>query len=257
MATTTRLELTALAGFPVVEPGDDLAQLIVACAGRCGFCPRDGDVVVLAQKIVSKAENRFIDLASVTPSPRAEELAIATGKDARLVEAILAESRRIVRAAPNVLIVEHHLGFIMANAGVDQSNVGPPGSATRALLLPEDPDGSAEVLRRALEDCWRKRIGVVVNDSFGRPWRQGTVGVAIGSAGIPVLMDRRGEADLFGRTLNATVIGYADEIAAAASLIMGQAGEARPVVVIRGLEWAPSEAHCDALVRPAALDLFR
>jgi coenzyme F420-0:L-glutamate ligase/coenzyme F420-1:gamma-L-glutamate ligase len=243
MPRAARLELIALPDVPRIHAGDDLAEVIAACATRCGMALADGDVVVVAQKIVSKAENRIVDLASVTPSPEALALAAGSGKDPRLVEVILSQSRRVVRCAPNVLIVEHHLGFVMANAGVDQSNVGPADGVERVLLLPVDPDASAAALRDALETRLGIRVAVVINDSFGRAWRLGTVGVAVGVAGLPALVDKRGQCDLFGRRLVATDIGFADEIAAAASMLMGQADEGRPIAVVRGLSWS---AHCRA-----------
>ena len=248
------LELIAVPGIPMVQAGDDLAALIADGLARADLVTRPGDVLVVAQKVVSKAEGRMVDLASVTPSPRAIALAEEVQKDPRLVEVILSESVRVVRARPGLLIVEHRLGFVMANAGVDRSNVAPPqdGAEERVLLLPRDPDASAEALR--------ERLGLpgVINDSFGRAWRRGTVGVAIGAAGLPALLDLRGRPDLFGRRLEVSITGFADEIAAAASLVMGQGAEARPVVLVRGLEWdgAPPSRATD-LVRPAAEDLFR
>jgi len=237
----------------MVQPGDDLATLIADRAGPL----RDRDVLVIAQKIVSKAEGRSIDLATVIPSPRAVELAAEVGKDPRLVEVILSESTRVVRSRPNLLIMQHRLGFVMANAGVDHSNVAPTDGIDRALLLPVDPDGSAERLRAALEARCGVRLAVIISDSFGRPWRRGTVGVAIGAAGLPALIDMRGKPDLFGRTLEVTVIGLADEIAAAAGLLQGQAAEAQPVVVVRGLSWTAPDAPVNELVRPPEEDLFR
>jgi coenzyme F420-0:L-glutamate ligase/coenzyme F420-1:gamma-L-glutamate ligase len=218
---------------------------------------RTGDVLVVAQKIVSKAEGRIIDLAMVTPSAKAHKLAMEIDKDPRLVEVILSESVRVVRARRRVLIVEHKLGFIMANAGVDQSNVAPADGAQRVLLLPENPDRSAEVLRHGLRVLTGVDLAIVINDSFGRPWRKGTVGVAIGVAGLPAVVDLRGRPDLFGRTLEVSVIGFADEVAAAGSLVMGQADEATPVVLIRGLRWSAPQSMSANLVRPSDEDLFR
>jgi coenzyme F420-0:L-glutamate ligase / coenzyme F420-1:gamma-L-glutamate ligase len=214
-------------------------------------------VLVIAQKIVSKAEGRMVDLATVQPSARARALAADVDKDARLVEVILSESVRVVRARRNVLIVEHRFGFIMANAGVDQSNVAPEDGSAHVLLLPENPDRSAETLRRGLATLTGIDLSVVINDSFGRPWRQGTAGVAIGVAGLPALIDLRGRLDLFGRKLEVSIIGFADEIAAAASLVMGQADEAAPVVLIRGLRWSASESTAACIVRSPNEDLFR
>lgn len=241
----------------MVQAGDDLAALVDQALVTAGLQLRDRDVVVFAQKVVSKSEGRSVQLATVTPSPRACQVAERVRKDPRLVELVLRESKRIVREAPDVLIVEHRLGLIMANAGVDQSNVADPAGGERALLLPVDPDASAERLRRQLADRYRCQIGVVINDSFGRPWRLGTVGVALGCAGLPALLDLRGTADLFGRTLRVTVIAYADEIAATASLLMGQAREGRPVVIVRGLEAGGEPTPATSIVRLPRDDLFQ
>ncbi len=254
---TTGLQLIAVPDMPLVQAGDDLAGLIIERLAAAGEAPRDDDVIVIAQKIVSKAEGRIVDLTSVEPSARAEELAIVLAKDPRLVELILSESRRVVRAVRNVLIVEHRLGLIMANAGVDQSNVADPDGPPLALLLPKDPDASASRLREDIHRRLGCRVGVVINDSFGRPWRVGTVGVAIGCAGLPAVVDRRGDPDLFGRTLQTTVVAYADEIAAAASLLMGQAEESRPVILVRGLRSDKPHQAATALLRPRGEDLFQ
>lgn len=254
---TIHLELFAVPGLPFVQAGDDLPALIVAGLDRAGQRLSDRDVVVVAQKIVSKAEGRAVDLATVTPSDAALALASETGKDPRIVEVVLSESVKVVRRRPNLMIMQHRLGFVMANAGVDQSNVAEADGHQRALLLPLDPDQSAEAIRERLADHYRAEVGVVISDSFGRPWRRGTVGVAIGAAGLPSLIDLRGQPDLFGRTLEVSIIGFADEIAAAASLLQGQAAEAQPVVVVRGLEWrAPTMPVAD-MVRPAEEDLFQ
>ncbi|MBN8900469.1 MAG: coenzyme F420-0:L-glutamate ligase, partial [Rhodospirillales bacterium] len=230
---TTRLELIAIPGLPMVQAGDDLALLLADGMARAGLTPRDGDVLVLAQKIVSKAEGRSVVLADVTPSPEAERLAAEIGKDPRLVQVVLSESTRVVRSRPNLMIMQHRLGFVMANAGVDQSNVAPADGVARALLLPLDPDGTAERLLDALSAKFGVRLGVVISDSFGRPWRRGTVGGAVGCVGLPWLIDLRGQPDLFGRTLEVSIIGFADEIAAAASLLQGQAAEGQPAVLLR------------------------
>ncbi len=252
-----RLEIIALDGIPLVQAGDDLAVLVREALGRSDLQLRGGDVVVVAQKIVSKAEGRTVELSDVKPGPRAVELAREVEKDPRLVELILSETKRIVRSGPNVLIVEHRLGHIMANAGVDQSNVGAQDGVERALLLPRDPDASAETLRAALSEHAGVPVGVIINDSFGRPWRVGTVGVALGVAGLPAVKDLRGRPDLTGRPLRVSVTGFADEIAAAASLIMGQGDEGRPVALVRGLTWHEPESKADALLRTAHEDLFR
>lgn len=250
------VELHALHGLPHVRPGDDLAALVLAALDRQRLTLQPGDVLVLAQKIVSKAEGRLVDLASVVPSQRALDLAIAVAKDARLVELILRESVRVVRHRVNVLIVEHRLGFVMANAGIDQSNVD-HGGAEQALLLPLNPDASAEALRREIGARCGVAPGVVINDSFGRPWRRGAVGVAIGCAGVAAVRDLRGEPDLFGRQLRVTDVGVADEIASAASMVMGQAGEGLPVVLVRGLAHTGPAQPAQALVRAPQEDLFR
>ncbi len=257
MPRTSTLTLAALPDFPLVRPGDDLAALLADRLTAAGLVPRDGDVLVLAQKIVSKAEGRIVDLATVTPSPRALALAAEVGKDPRLVETILSESTRVVRHRPNLLIMEHRLGFVMANAGVDHSNLAAPGGPDQVLLLPRDPDASAARLRATLEARFGVRLAVVITDSFGRPWRRGSAGVAIGAAGLPALVDLRGTPDLFGRTLEVTLVGLADEIAAAASLLQGQGPEGQPAVLLRGLAWSAPDAPAAALVRPPAEDLFR
>jgi coenzyme F420-0:L-glutamate ligase / coenzyme F420-1:gamma-L-glutamate ligase len=257
MSAVSELRLVALPGFPQVVAGDDLAELTAAALRRRELHLQPSDVLVFAQKVVSKVEGRRVDLATVAPGRQALELAQTVQKDARLVELVLRESRRIVRAAKDVLIVEHRLGLIMANAGIDQSNVADPAEGEFALLLPEDPDASAACLRARLGELTGCEPGVVISDSFGRPWRVGTVGVAIGCAGVAASLDLRGSSDLFGRPLRVTVVGHADELAAAASLLMGQAGEAQPVIMIRGL--TPREPHqsAAALLRPPEQDLFR
>lgn len=237
--------------------GDDLADLIATALELNDVTLRARDVLVVAQKIVSKAEGRMVDLATISPSPQALDLAALVEKDPRLVEVILSESVRVVRARRGVLIVEHRLGFIMANAGVDRSNVAAADKAERVLLLPENPDASAEALRRRLAALSGVDLAVVINDSFGRVWRQGTVGVAIGAAGLPALIDLRGRPDLFGRKLEATLIGFADEVAAAASLLMGQADEGQPVALIRGLSWSAPASTAASMIRPQSEDLFR
>jgi coenzyme F420-0:L-glutamate ligase/coenzyme F420-1:gamma-L-glutamate ligase len=249
--------LTPLPGIPMVRPGDDLAGLLIAACEQHALAPADGDVVVVAQKIVSKAEGRHIDLATVKPSPQAESLAAAVCKDPRLIEVILGESRRVLRHKPGVLIVEHRLGFIMANAGVDRSNVDPAMGKEPVLLLPRDPDGSAAQLREGLIAHFRSTIGVIISDSFGRAWRRGSVGVALGAAGLPALLDMRGRPDLYGYALRVTQTGFADQIAAAAALIMGEADDAQPVVLVRGLGIAGTPLPASKLIRAAEEDLFR
>jgi len=251
------ITLTPVPDIPMIRPGDDLARLMIAACEKDGLAPADGDIVVVAQKIVSKSEGRYVDLAKIRPSPRAVSLAAEVHKDPRLVEVILSESRRVVRKRPGVLIVEHRLGFIMANAGVDRSNIEADIAAEPVLLLPSDPDASAAELHEQFAAHFGKRLAVIITDSWGRAWRHGTVGVALGVAGLPALLDLRGRPDLFGRELRVTQIGFADEIASAASLVMGQADEGRPAVLVRGLTWsgAPTPGAC--LIRPAEEDLFR
>jgi coenzyme F420-0:L-glutamate ligase / coenzyme F420-1:gamma-L-glutamate ligase len=251
----SRLELFALPGLPMVQAGDDLSALILAGLGRAGQVLRDRDVVVIAQKIVSKAEGRTVDLADVVPSAEAIRLAGEVGKDPRIVQVVLSESTKVVRSRPNLMIMQHRLGFVMANAGIDQSNVTEADGRQRVLLLPCDPDGSAAAIRSRL--ARHADVGVVISDSFGRPWRRGTAGVAIGSAGIPSLIDLRGQPDLFGRRLEVSIIGFADEIAAAASLLQGQAAEGQPVVVVRGLTWQAPAAPVADVIRPPEEDLFQ
>jgi coenzyme F420-0:L-glutamate ligase / coenzyme F420-1:gamma-L-glutamate ligase len=250
------MRLIALRDFPPVARGDDLAALTLAALKRDGLQLQADDVLVFAQKVVSKAEGRLVELASITPGAKALELARTVQKDPRLVELILRESSRVVRAAPDVLIVEHRLGLIMANAGIDQSNIAGPDQDC-ALLLPQDPDASAVGLRERLAALSGCEIGVIISDSFGRPWRIGTVGVAIGCAGVAATLDLRGQTDLFGRTLRVTIVGHADEIASAASILMGQANEARPVILVRGLASHAPHRAAAVLLRPSREDLFR
>jgi coenzyme F420-0:L-glutamate ligase/coenzyme F420-1:gamma-L-glutamate ligase len=252
-----KLELTALPGLPLVEPGDGLAQIILDGIAAAGTSLSPGDVLVMAQKIVSKAEGRYADLADVTPSDAAVALAAETDKDARLVELILSESTQVLRHRPNLVIVLHKLGLVMANAGIDASNIEPGEKGERVLLLPEDPDASARRLSAELGRRTGVAVAVVISDSVGRAWRRGIVGTAIGAAGLATLVDLRGEHDLFGRPLMVTQIAPADEIAAAASLLQGQGNEGRPVVLVRGLSPAAGQGTAGDLVRPAAEDMFR
>ena len=273
--TPPELRIRALSGLPPVRPGDDPGALLADALARARESLRDGDVVVIAQKIVSKAEGRTVRLADVVPSPRALELAARTEKDPRAVEAILGESVEVVRAAPGVLIVETRHGIVLANAGADMSNVEHDEEDDRLLLLPEDPDASADRLRAALaahasggggsgdsDGGGSPRIGVIVADSVGRAWREGTVGLAIGVSGLPARLDRRGEPDLFGRPLHVTEVGVADSIASAASIVMGEGAEGRPAALVRGLSFegrseAERAGRARDLVRPRERDLFR
>jgi coenzyme F420-0:L-glutamate ligase/coenzyme F420-1:gamma-L-glutamate ligase len=253
------MTLTALPDMPLVKPGDDLSRLILDGLERCSLKLQDGDVLVVAQKVVSKAEGRWVDLKTVQPSTAALELATKTSKDPRLVEVILSESRQVVRTRAALIIVLHRLGFICANAGVDHSNVGGPdgGEGEWVLMLPEDPDRSAAQLRQQLELASGARLGVLIIDSHGRAWRLGTAGVAIGVSGFPALLDLRGHPDLFGYILQVTQVGLADEVAAAGSALMGQADEGRPVIHVRGLPYALREGSVSELIRPSEEDLFR
>ena len=254
---TQKVTLSALSGIKLIEPGDDIGAITVAALQANGLVPEEGDVLVVAQKIVSKAEGRYVDTATVQPSERALSLAAEVDKDPRFVEVVLSEAKRVVRYRPGLLIVEHRLGFVMANAGIDHSNIAAEAGVEQVLLLPVDPDGSAHALRQHLMDAFGMGIGVIISDSFGRAWRKGTVGVALGAAGLPALIDLRGHPDLFGRELMVTETGFADEIAAAAGLLMGQADEAVPIVLVRGLAWSAPDQPAAALVRPAEHDLFR
>jgi coenzyme F420-0:L-glutamate ligase/coenzyme F420-1:gamma-L-glutamate ligase len=255
-----RLEIVALPGLPIVQAGADLAALVADGLARAGIALADGDVLVIVSKVVSRAEGRFVDLTTVTPTDRARAAAHQTGKDARLCELILSESESVSRSGPGALVVRHRLGFVSADAGIDASNAAPagaaPGSGPWALLLPADPDGSAARLRSALEARTGARIGVVISDSFGRPFRLGTVGAAIGVAGLPPLWDQRGGVDLFGRVLQQTITALADQVAAAADLVAGQAAEGRAAVHVRGLTFPAGEHSAAELYRPRDRDLY-
>lgn len=249
------LALTALDGVPEVGEGDDLCAIVLEALRRTGIDPAPGDVLVFAQKVVSKSEGRLVRLSDIEPSLRARELARVTGKDARVMELVLSESREVLRAKKDVIIVEHRLGFVMANAGIDQSNVD--GGDSSALLLPVDPDASCRRLRVALREATGVDCAVVVNDSFGRAWRHGVVGVALGVSGLPALLDRRGRPDRFGRVLKVTQVAVADELAAAASLLMGQGGEGYPIVHARGVPYERREGSVSELLRHRSEDMFR
>lgn len=249
------LQVLALPGIPLVAAGDDLATLILDALAGAGLSLAADDVLAVSSKVVSRAEGRRVRLPEVSPGAAALQLAAATGKDPRLVELVLRESRSISRQAPDVLIAEHRLGFISANAGIDRSNVG--GDGEEVLLLPCDPDASARRLRRRLQAAGGHAPGVVVMDSHGRPFRLGTVGVAIGVAGLPALLDLRGRRDLYGRELRVSMQGYADMIASAAQLTGGEGDEGRPVVLLRGLQYPAQPGRAGDLLRPAAQDLYR
>ncbi len=249
--------IAALENIPLVKSGDDLAALLIVALERAGLKPRPFDILVVAQKIVSKAQGRFIDLSTLEPSERAVALSAKTGKDPRLVEAILRQSNEVVRAKRGLIIVETHEGLVMANAGIDQSNLNQADHGKRILLLPENAQSSAEALKAKLDAHFDAAIGVIISDSVGRAFRLGTVGLAIGAAGVPSLWDRRGEADLSGRRLEATEVGFADAVAAAAVLVMGEAAEGLPAALVRGLEWKAKARPASALVRPKSEDMFR
>jgi len=253
---TNELNLLALHGIPSVRPGDNIALLLLDALDNAGISLQDGDILVIAQKIVSKAEGRTVLLADVKPGKEAIEVAEKTGKDPRLVELILRESEGISRMAPGVLIVRHRLGFTSANAGIDRSNVSQELEGEQVLLLPVDPDKSAAQISRELHMHTNVQVGVVISDSHGRPFRLGTIGVAIGVAGIPSLWDRRGESDLYGYQLQHTDVGVGDELAAAAGLLMGQGSEGQPAVLIRGLELPGAAGTARDLVRPPEKDLY-
>lgn len=253
------LSLTPLGGIPLIAPGVDLVEVILAGLKYSDIYLLDNDILAIAQKIVSKAEGRLVNLATVIPSTRAIELAKKSEKDPRLVELILNESKEVLRTRPGTIIVEHNLGFICASAGIDHSNVRGAGSHEEdwVLLLPENPDRSAEKIRKAIEAKSGVRVGVLINDSHGRAWRIGTVGAAIGISGIPPTIDQRGWKDMTDYTLQITVVGAADELAAAASLVMGQAAEGTPIVHVRGFPYPLGEGRLSDLIRPKDQDLFR
>jgi coenzyme F420-0:L-glutamate ligase / coenzyme F420-1:gamma-L-glutamate ligase len=251
-----QVQLTGLSGIPLIETGDDLATILTKTVHESGLALQQGDVLVITSKIVSKAEGRWVDLTSVVPDVEALRVAEQCGKDPREVAVILQESSRISRIRQGLLITEHKLGFISANAGMDHSNTRPGGEWR--LLLPVDPDASARRLREALTASSGVAVGVIISDSHGRPFRMGTVGVAVGSAGLPALWDLRGHPDLFGNALQVTEVGFADEIAAAAGLVLGQSNEAIPAVLVRGLQYPVNETASAAnLVRPREMDLYR
>ncbi len=255
-AAPVRAELTAIGGLPEIEPGADIVRLVSGALTEASITLQDGDILVLASKIVAKAEGRSVNLADVSPGEKAQEVAAETGKDPRLVELILRESNHISRMQPGLLIVRHKLGFTSANAGIDHSNVVQNGASETVLLLPQDPDLSAAQMRETIRDRLGVEVGVVIADSHGRPFRLGTVGVAIGVAGLPALWDRRGELDRQGLALQHTEVGTADEVAAAAGLLMGQAAESTPVVHIRGLKLPPVEGRASDLIRPTETDVY-
>jgi coenzyme F420-0:L-glutamate ligase/coenzyme F420-1:gamma-L-glutamate ligase len=253
------LTLIPLQNIPLIRRGDNLADIVVNALNTTNIILQDDDILVFAQKVISKAEGRAVNLTTVTPSPRAIELAKQTEKDARVIELILQESNEVLRTRVGAIIVEHKLGFVCANAGIDHSNVAGMGNETEewVLLLPAEPDRSAEKMRDEIKSKTGKQVGILIIDSHGRAWRNGTVGIAIGIAGLPGLEDLRGKPDLFDYTLQVTQVGVADELAAAASLMMGQAAEGTPVVHVRGFPYPMREGKLKELIRPKEQDLFR
>jgi coenzyme F420-0:L-glutamate ligase/coenzyme F420-1:gamma-L-glutamate ligase len=247
-----RYEVIGVEGLPEISPGTDLAPLIVDAARRQGTPLAADDLLVISQKIVSKSEGRLVGLGAVTPSPRAAALAAEIDRDPRLVEVILGETRRIVRQAKGVLIVETHQGWICANAGVDQSNVDPD----TACLLPVDADASARTLRRRLAELSGHTLAIIIADTFGRPWREGLVNVAVGLAGFEPIVSYLGETDPGGHVLQATILAVADELASAAEPVMGKLDRI-PVAIIRGARWTAAEADSRPLLRDPSRDLFR
>jgi len=254
------LTLQPIPNIPLIQPGDDLAKVVLQALETSAIPLQSGDILVFAQKVISKAEGRLFNLTQVIPTPRAEELAKETDKDPRFIELVLRESREVLRVRPGTIITEHRCGFVCANAGIDHSNVsGPWGNEDDwVLLLPENPDASAEKLRLELQKLsGAPELGVLIIDSHGRAWRNGTVGVTIGISNVPGIIDMRGQPDLFGYRLRVTMIAAADELAAGASLVMGQAAERTPVVHVHGFPFMLRDAHFNELVRPKEQDLFR
>lgn len=254
--TSQQVSLTGIPDIPLIETGDDLAAILSQAIQGAGLTLQDGDVVVVTSKIASKAEGRWVDLATIVPDDEARRVADLTGKDPRDVMLVLQEAQRISRVGNNVLITQHKLGFVSANSAIDHSNTRPDGEWR--LLLPVNPDGTARQLRSAFKETFGATVGVVISDSHGRPFRLGTVGTAVGAAGIPALWDLRGQPDLFGEKLRVTDVGFADEIAAAAGLVLGQAAEGIPAVIVRGLQYPVRDNDCAAdLIRSEEMNLYR
>lgn len=251
------LTLTALAGIPAIGEGDDLATILGDALDGLNASPTSGDVLVVTHKIVSKAEGRIVDLSTVRPSKAAEAIAEETEKSPAFCEVVLGESRQVLRKRPGLIIAEHRLGMVMANAGIDRSNVAGGGDDQHVLLLPKDPDRSAASLALGLSARFGVTLAVIVSDSVGRAWRKGIVGLALGAANLPSVVDLRGRRDLDGRPLAVTEVGFADEIASAAELLMGEADEGRPAVLVSGLRLEGRARPARDLLRPPAEDLFR
>lgn len=253
----TQLTLTALPNIPLIQRGDDLAAIILRGLNDATLTLEEGDVLVLAQKIVSKAEGRMVRLGDVTPSPRAIEIAQACGKDARFCEVVLWDTREVLRIRDGLIVVETTHGWVCANAGIDRSNVAPHDADEWVLRLPEDADRSAAELRERLRAATLHDVGIIIDDTHGRAWRNGAIGVAIGVAGLPAVEDLRGQMDLFGYQLQVTTIGQADQIASAASILQGQTAEGRPIIHVRGVPRSKGEGSAREIVREKELDLFR
>jgi len=249
------INVTALPGIPLVQQGDDLPQIILNSLNQLGMVLETGDALVVTSKIVSKSEGRLFDLRNIEPGAEAQRLAGETRKDPRIVELVLRESLKISRQSVGVLVVQHRLGFVSANAGIDQSNVD--GSDDMVLLLPLDPDASAERIRERLREATGTDVGIIISDSHGRPFRVGNIGVAIGVAGMPAVLDLRGKTDLFGRELKISIQGYADLVASTANLLTGEADEGRPIVLVRGLRYPAQAGTAKDLYRAPEQDLYR
>ena len=252
-----KIELIALEDIPLINQGDNLVEIILKALEKNKVSLNDGDILVIAQKIISKSEGRYAFLNEISPSKEAKDLANKTDKDPRLVQLILNESREVIRYKKGVIVVENNLGLIHANAGIDRSNLESDNENPRVLLLPVDPDKSATEIKMEVLKQTEIKIGVIINDSSGRAWRNGIVGIAIGSSGAEVLSDLRGESDLFGNTLEVTEVGIADEIASAASLLMGQGKEGLPVILVKGMKESSDMNNAKGLIRKASEDLFR
>lgn len=253
------LTLTPIPNIPLIQPGDNLVGIVLDALDKVNLTLQHNDILVFAQKVISKAENRLVNLQNVTPSAQAFDLANRSGKDPRFVQLILQESNEVLRVRPGLIIVEHKKGFICANAGIDHSNVqGPWGNPDDwVLLLPEDPDFSAQKIRESMESATGLNLGILVVDSHGRAWRNGTVGISVGLSNVPAIIDKRGDPDLFGYRLRVTLIAAADELAAAASLVMGQADESLPIIHVRGFPYPLRQSVLSELIRPKDQDLFR
>ena len=251
------LELLAIENIPLIEPGDDLVSILIQTIKEEKIKLRRGDILVIAQKVVSKSENRYVYLNDVTPSSEAIRIAKNSDKDPKLVQLILNESIKVIRQGRGVIVVENKLGFIHANAGIDKSNIESDTDNPKVLLLPKDPDNSALKIKEEIFRQTELKVGIIINDSSGRAWRKGIVGIAIGSSGVEVLLNLRGQKDLYGNTLEITEVGRVDEIASAASLLMGQANEGLPVIIVRGIPETSKVNNVKSILRDKSEDLFR